>query len=72
MRRIIEAENEREGIGCEQFPGVNKEENRQCFEPCNLNLKAKNDEILNRWMNGNNINVYYVKNTQKTMIDAEF
>lgn len=37
-----------------------------------LNLKAKNDEILNSWMNGNNINVYYVKNTQKTMIDAEF
>lgn len=23
-------------------------------------------------MNGNNINVYYVKNTQKTMIDADF
>lgn len=37
-----------------------------------LNLKAKNDEILNSRMNGNNINVYYVKNTQKTMIDAEF
>ena len=37
-----------------------------------LNLKAKNDEILNSCMNGNNINVYYVKNTQKTMIDAEF
>lgn len=37
-----------------------------------LNLKVKNDEILNSWMNGNNINVYYVKNTQKTMIDAEF
>ena len=36
-----------------------------------LNLKAKNDEI-NSLMNGNNINVYYVKNTQKTMIDAEF
>lgn len=37
-----------------------------------LNLKAKNDEILNSWMTGNNINVYYVKNTKKTMIDAEF
>lgn len=37
-----------------------------------LDLKAENDENLNRWMNGNNINVYYVKNTQKTMIDAEF
>ena len=37
-----------------------------------LDLMAENDENLNRWMNGNNINVYYVKNTQKTMIDAEF
>lgn len=37
-----------------------------------LNWKAENDEILNSYMNGNNINVYYVKNTQKTMIDAEF
>ena len=36
-----------------------------------LNLKAENDEITNSWMNGDNINVYYVKNTQKTMIDAE-
>ena len=30
-----------------------------------LNLKAENDEILNSWMNGDNINVYHVKNTQK-------
>lgn len=37
-----------------------------------MNLMAENVEILNSWMNGNNINVYYVKNTQKTMIDAEF
>lgn len=37
-----------------------------------LNLKAENDEILNSWMNGDNINVYYVKNTQKTMIATEF
>ena len=37
-----------------------------------LNLKAENDENLNSLMNGNNINVYYVKNTQKTMIDEEF
>lgn len=37
-----------------------------------LNLKAENDEILNSWMNGDNNNVYYVKNTQITMIDAEF
>ena len=33
-----------------------------------LNLKAENDEILNSWMNWDNINVYYVKNAQKTMI----
>ena len=37
-----------------------------------LNLKAENDEILNSWMNGDNINLYYVKSTQKTMIATEF
>lgn len=37
-----------------------------------LNLMAENVEILNSWMNGDNINVYYVKNTQKTMIATEF
>lgn len=37
-----------------------------------LNLKAENDEILNSWMSWDNINVYYVKNAQKTMIDTEF
>lgn len=36
-----------------------------------LNIKAENDEILNSLMNRDNINVYDVKNTQKTMIDAE-
>ena len=37
-----------------------------------LNLRAENDEILNSWMNWDNNNVYYVKNTQITMIDTEF
>ena len=37
-----------------------------------LNLKTENDEILNSWMNWDNNNVYYVKNTQITMIDTEF
>lgn len=36
-----------------------------------LNIKAENDEILNSLMSWDNINVYDVKNTQKTMIDAE-
>ncbi len=37
-----------------------------------LNLMAENVEILNSWMNRDNINVYYVKNIQKTMIATEF
>ena len=37
-----------------------------------LNLKAENDEILNSWMNCDNINVYYVRNAQITMNDTEF
>lgn len=37
-----------------------------------LNLKAENDEILSSLMNRDDINIYYVKNTQKIMIDAEF
>lgn len=37
-----------------------------------LNLKAENDEILSILMNRGDTNIYYVKNTQKIMIDAEF
>lgn len=37
-----------------------------------LNLMAENIEILNGRINRNNVNLYFVKNTQKTMIDAEF
>lgn len=33
---------------------------------------AESVEIFDNRMNRNDVNVYYVKNTQKTMIDAEF
>lgn len=37
-----------------------------------LNLMAEDVEILNSRTSRDNVNLYYVKNTEKTVIDTEF